>query len=86
MQITLHQFEQIDGLFSACLNRPALEQCVKHGREAANRMYFRPEWMLEDACVAAMGLEFVQAFPSAVDAAADVLTKAMLSASFVGEA
>lgn len=76
--ITLQQFESIDGLFRACLNRPALEQCMKYGRKTATRMYFTPEWKLFDACVDAIGYSAANEFSCAVDCAASILTDAML--------
>jgi hypothetical protein len=76
--ITLSQFETIDGLFQACLNRPELETCMKHGREATQRMWFRPEWMLLDALVDALDLDYVNSFGSTIDCAAQVLTDALL--------
>lgn len=77
MQITLCQFEQIDGLFNHCLRRPALERVMAHplaSREYVNEVYFRPEWKLLDACVEAVGLDYANSFPSAIDAAATILT------------
>lgn len=76
--ITLQQFEAIDGLFNHCLKRPSIEQCMKHGRETVTRMYFRPEWKLLDACVDAVGLDAVNAFPSTIDCAASLLTDCLL--------
>lgn len=87
--ITLAQFEQIDGLFYACLRRPDIEQVMAHplaSRDYVRNVYFRPEWELEAACVDVMGLEFVQGHASAVDAAAEILTRALTSSTFVLEA
>lgn len=87
--ITLQQFEQIDGLFNHCLRRPAIERVMAHplaSRDYVRNVYFRPEWELEDACVDAMGLEYVQGFASAIDAAAEILTRALTSATFVQDA
>lgn len=81
MQIALRQFEQIDGLFQSCLRRPDLEQVMTHPYATADyirTVYFRPEWMLFDACVEAIGLDAANEFPCAVDCAADILTKALL--------
>ena len=75
--ITLEQFEQIDGLFNACLHRPELEQIIAHPYatgEYLRRVYFRPEWELMDACVDAIGLTASQDFASAIDCAAHILT------------
>lgn len=81
MQITLHQFEQIDGLFQACLARPDIEAVMAHEYATADyvrTVYFAPEWKLLNACIDAIGYDAANAFPSAVDCAADLLTKAML--------
>ena len=82
MRITLSQFEQIDGLFRACLARPNLDQVMAHPlatRAYITEAFFRPEWLLEDACAEAMGFDYVKTFPSAVDAAAAILTDCMLN-------
>lgn len=81
MQITLSQFETIDGLFRSCLARPALESVVDHPYATADyirTIHFRPEWMLTDALVDAIGLDAVQAAPSAVQCAAELLTDCLL--------
>ena len=83
---TLAQFEKIDALLSACLCRPPIEDVMAHplaSREYANEVYFRPEWELYDACADVMGLTAVQAFPSAIEAAADFVTRALSSSSMV---
>lgn len=75
--ITLQQFEQIDGLFNACLYRPDLERVMAHplaSAEYLREVYHRPEWKLFDACVEVIGLDAAQAFPSAIDCAAAILT------------
>lgn len=77
MQITLTQFEQIDGLFNACLRRPDIEAVMAHplaSRDYVRNVYFRPEWELTDACVDAIGLEAFEVFASATDCAAHLLT------------
>ena len=79
--ITLQQFEQIDGLFNACLHRPSLEQVMAHplaSAEYVREVYHRPEWRLFDACVDAIGLAAAQDFPGATDCAATVLTDCLL--------
>lgn len=78
MQITLHQFEQIDGLLAECLRRPALETLLPLGREVTTARYFRPEWMLEDALVEAFGLAFVNDHASTVECAAGIVAQALL--------
>lgn len=80
MQITLQQFEQIDGLFRACLNRPALEAVMAHpfaSQDYLRTVYFRPEWELLDACIEAIGYEAANAFASTVDCAASILTDSL---------
>ena len=80
MQITLQQFEQIDGLFQACLNRPSLEAVMAHplaSQDYLRTVYFRPEWELLDACIEAIGYDAANAFPSTIDCAAFILTDAL---------
>lgn len=79
--ITLQQFEQINELFMACLNRPALEQIAAHpfaSKDYMRTVYFRPEWELMDACIEAIGYDAANAFPDAIGCAASVLTDALL--------
>ncbi len=79
--ITLRQFEQIDGLFNACLRRPEIEAVMAHpnaSRDYLRNVYFRPEWELTDACVDAIGLEAFEAYASAIDCAAHILTDCLL--------
>lgn len=81
MEITLNQFETIDGLFNACLNRPSLDAVMAHPLDSADYMrtvYFRPEWQLLDACIDAVGVTVVDGFSSTIDCAAHILTEAML--------
>lgn len=79
--ITLTQFETIDGLFNACLHRPALEAVMRHPLASADYMrsvYFRPEWELLDACIDAIGYDAANAFPCTIDAAASILTDCLI--------
>ena len=79
--ISLHQFEQIDGLFNACLRRPALEAVMAHpqaSQEYVRSVYFRPEWSLEAALTDAIGFEAVQDAASIVGCAAKLLTDCMM--------
>jgi hypothetical protein len=79
--ITLTQFEQIDGLFNACLRRPEIEAVMAHplaSRDYVQNVYFRPEWQLMDACVGVLGVEATNNFASAVDCAAHLLTDCLL--------
>lgn len=79
--ITLAKFEQIDGLFRACLNRPNIEAVMAHplaSQDYLRTVYFRPEWELLDACIDVLGYEAANDFPSAVECAASILTECML--------
>lgn len=78
--ISLQQFERIDGLLSSLLRMGEFEAC------ADPRAYIATSNRLFDACVDAMGLGWTNDFASAEEAAAGVVTKALLSASFVREA
>lgn len=75
--ITLHQFEQIDGLLSSLLRAGPFEDC------ADPRGYIRISNRLFDAIVDAMGYEWASDFASAEEAAAQVVTMALTSTSFV---
>lgn len=80
MSFTLQQFEQIDGLFQACLNRPALEAVMAHplaSQDYMRTVYFRPEWELLDACIEAIGYEAANAFANTIECAASILTDAL---------
>lgn len=81
MQITLQQFEQIDNLFQACLNRPTLDAVMANplaSQDYLRTVYFRPEWELLDTCIEAIGYEAANAFASTVECAASILTDALL--------
>lgn len=77
--ISLHQFEQIDGHLSVILRMGPFETC------ANPREYVRTSNRLLDACIDAMGLDWVNDFASAEEAAAAVVTMALTSSSFVRE-
>lgn len=77
MAITLQQFEQIDGHYASILRMGDFETC------ADPRGYICTSNRLLDACIEAIGLDAVNAFASAEACAADLLTKALLSADFV---
>lgn len=77
--ITLHQFEQIDGLLSSILRMGPFEACENP------REYIRTSNRLLDACIDAMGLDWVNDWASAEEAAAAIVTMALTSASFVRE-
>lgn len=81
MQITLAQFEKIDGLFRTCLARPNIEQIVAHplaSREYLRATYFRPEWELLDLCIEAIGYDAAMSFGSATHCAASLLTDCLV--------
>ncbi len=72
MQITLHQFEQIDGLMASLLRMGEFETC------ADPREYIRTDNRLFDALVDALGYAYVNDYASALDCAAFVVTQALL--------
>lgn len=77
MSLTLTQHEQINDLFYACLRRPDLDAVMSHPLASADYLrtvYYGPEWKLLDACVEAIGYEAANAFSSAIDCAASILT------------
>ena len=77
MQITLTQFEAIDGHMAALLRAGPFETC------ADPRGYIRTSNVLLDACVDAIGYEATNAYADALECAADITTKALLDPSFV---
>jgi len=77
--ISLQQFERIDGLLSSLLRMGEFEAC------ADPRAYIATSNRLFDACVDAMGFAWTNDFASAEEAAATVVTTALLSSSFVRE-
>lgn len=81
MAITLSQFEQIDGLLTAFRNRGPLRHTAMTRAQVSDWM--RHEWRLMDACVEAMGLDYVNSFDSIEDCAAEIVIKGLSSCSFV---
>jgi hypothetical protein len=79
MQITLSQFERIDSLLSQQLRAGDFGTC------ADPRSYIQTSNRLLDACIDAMGLAYVDGFASAEECAAAIVTKALLSSTFVAE-
>lgn len=80
MQITLQQFEQIDNLFQACLNRPTFDAVMANplaSQDYLRTVYFRPEWELLDVCIEVIGYNAANAFASTVECAASILTDAL---------
>lgn len=77
--ISLQQFERIDGLLSSLLRMGEFEAC------ADPRAYIATSNRLFDACVDAMGFGWTNDFASAEEAAAAIVTTALLSARFVRE-
>ena len=76
-QITLAQFETIDGLFNDCLRRPLIEDVIAHplaSRDYLRTVFYVPEWKLFDACVEAIGYAAASEYAGAVECAADLLT------------
>lgn len=72
MQITLTQFERIDGLMASLLRMGEFEAC------ADPRGYIRTSNQLLDACIDACGLSFVNDFASAEECAAHIIMRALL--------
>lgn len=77
MQITLHQFETIDSLHDRLVRMGDFETCDDP------RGYIRTSNMLFDACVDACGYGHVDGFASAQDCAADLICRALSSATLV---
>lgn len=77
MAITLQQFEEIDGHLSTLLRAGPFETC------ADPRGYIRTSNLLLDACIDAMGLDWVNDFASAEEAAAAIVTMALTQVDFV---
>ena len=72
MTITLHQFEQIDGLMSSLLRMGEFETC------ADPRGYIRTENRLLDACIEATSYAFANDFASGLECAAHIVTGCLL--------
>ncbi|MES2904915.1 MAG: hypothetical protein V4696_12075, partial [Pseudomonadota bacterium] len=72
MQITLSQFERIDGLMSSLLRMGEFETC------ADPRGYIATSNRLFDACVDAFGFAASDAYASALDWAAEIVAKALI--------
>ena len=79
MQITLSQFEAIDGLLGSFLRRGEPDLSSR----TSVTEWMRHEWRLYDACVDVLGLRAVQAFASAEECAVDLVTRCLTSASLV---
>ena len=79
MNITLAQFERIDGLLSQQLRAGPFETC------ADPRGYIQTSNRLLDACIDAMGGNFTDMFASAEECAAAIVARALTSTDFVGE-
>lgn len=77
MAISLSQFQEIDGHLASLLRAGPFETC------ADPRGYIRTSNRLLDACIDAMGFDWVNNFASAEEGAAAVVTKALLDSSFV---
>ena len=70
--LTLSQFEQIDGLMATLLRMGEFETC------ADPRGYIRTSSLLLDVLVDAFGLEYVNDFSDALECATYVVTQALL--------
>ena len=70
-QITLQQFEAIDGALTRLHNRGELNHIAM--TRGAIKNWMACEWMLFDYCVDAVGLESAQSFPSAGQCAATIV-------------
>lgn len=85
MAITLQQFERIDGYLSTILRLGDIDALVASDDLAAVQTYIRTSNRLYDACVDAMGLDWVNDWHSVEEAAAAIVTMALTSRTFVGE-
>lgn len=72
MALTLHQFEQIDGLMASLLRMGPFEDC------ADPRAYIRTENRLLDACIDAVGLAYANDFACGLECAAHIVTGGLL--------
>jgi hypothetical protein len=79
MTITLSTFERIDGLLTKQLRAGPFETC------ADPHEYIRNSNRLFDACIDAMGWEFIDRYASAEECAAAIVTQALLCIDFVEE-
>lgn len=75
MQVTLSQFEQVDGLLANLLRRGELNHAAMT-RDAV-RSWMMHEWLLTDALVEVIGLDAVQSFPSAEACASDLIARCL---------
>ena len=78
--ITLSDFEAIESMLAQQLRAGPFETC------ADPRWYIATSNRLLDACIDAMGVTYVDAFPSAEHCAAAIVTEALLSSTFVVDA
>ena len=72
MQISLIEFERVDGLMASLLRMGPFEAC------ADPREYTRTSNRLLDACIDATSLAFVDDFASAEECAAHIVTLGLL--------
>lgn len=72
MQITLHQFEQIDGLMASLLRMGEFETC------ADPRDYIRTSNCLLDACIDATSYDYANDFASSLECAAFIVSQGLL--------
>ncbi len=76
-EISLHQFEVIDGLYSRLARMGDFMECT------CPREWISLSNRLLDACIDAIGLDAVEAFESAEVCAADLICRALSSATMV---
>jgi hypothetical protein len=86
--ITLQQFEAIDGLHAQIVRMGDINDLVAAGSAQEVRRYIGLSNRLLDACIDAIGYDAASAYPSAECCAAELICRALTSATFVvdGEA
>lgn len=80
MDITLSQFEKIDGLMSQILRMGDFETC------ADPRGYIRTSNQLHDACIDAVGYDYANGFVSGEECAAHIIARCLLGSLVVEDA
>lgn len=68
--MNLEQFEQIDALYARAA---AAERVAEASGDYSREGYFRPIWALEAAVIDAIGYDAYSDYPSAQDAALDLI-------------
>lgn len=75
MAISLHQFEQIDHLYTIA---EAAERRAAATGQYDREAYFRPVWQLEEKVIEAIGYQSYSSYASAQDAALDIIFGSLL--------